>query len=148
MRQTPIVRTNFKLFVGIDPGTDTGVAIWNREKKRFDQIQTLAIHRAMELVNGLNKLYPGQIYVRFEDARKRKFFRGENMAAKQQGAGSIKRDSTIWEDFLKDHRIVFEGTTAGKLKTKYSAEEFEKLTGWTQRTSNHARDAAILVYGY
>ena len=27
-------------------------------------------------------------------------FKGENMAAKQQGAGSIKRDAKIWEDYL------------------------------------------------
>jgi hypothetical protein len=148
MRTTPIVRNNFKLFVGIDPGTHTGIAIWNRERKRFDQIQTLPIHRAMELISGLQKLYPGQVYVRFEDARSRKFFKGENMAAKQQGAGSIKRDCSIWEDYLKDHNIIYEATRAGTLKTKYNADEFGKITGWTGITSNHARDAAMLVYGY
>ena len=31
--------------------------------------------------------------------------------------------------------------------TKWSAEVFADMTGWKGRTSNHARDAALLVYG-
>jgi hypothetical protein len=102
----------------------------------------------MELISGLQKLFPGEIFVRFEDARTRKFFKGENVAAKQQGAGSIKRDCKIWEDYLTDHNIPYDHPTAGKTKTKYDQNHFEKLTGWKQRTSNHARDAAMLVFGF
>ncbi len=31
--------------------------------------------------------------------------------------------------------------------TKWTADTFRRITGYTGRTSNHARDAALLVYG-
>jgi hypothetical protein len=137
------------VIVGIDPGTMTGIAVWNRRESRFVSINTVWIHRAMNMILSLaNELDPGDLGVRFEDARTRKFFKGENMAQKQQGAGSIKRDCNIWQDFLEDNCIPLDTVTAGKIKTKYSAAEFEKITGWKWRTSTHARDAAMLVFKY
>jgi hypothetical protein len=134
------------LIIGIDPGTQTGVAVWDRKDQKFRAIHTLSIHRALQFVTSLNATHPGEVFVRFEDARKRKFFRGENMDKKQQGAGSIKRDCSIWEDFLTDNHIPFDNPAAAKMKTKYKADMFQKLTGWKHITSSHARDAAMLVF--
>jgi hypothetical protein len=83
----------------------------------------------------------------FEDARLRKWY-GKADRERLQGAGSIKRDCTIWSEFLADLagvRVLAVPPQAGA--TKWSAERFAKVTGWTSRTSEHARDAAMLLWG-
>jgi hypothetical protein len=48
--------------------------------------------------------------------------------------------------FLKDLGVPFEMVAPKGGKTKLSVQTFQKITGYTQRTSEHARDAAMLVY--
>lgn len=132
---------NYRYHIGIDPGTNTGFAIWDRHDKCFVAICTCSIHEAMFRLLDLMKEHPGQVYVRFEDAR---LISGSNM--KSQGAGSIKRDCNIWQDFLTDYKIPFAGRAPQKQMTKWSDEFFKRQTGWAGMTSNHARDAAILVW--
>lgn len=132
------------IYIGIDTGTHTGFAIWDSELQNFRCIQTLKIHQAMEQVMNWHK--NAKIVVIFEDARQRKWF-GSNSNAKIQGAGSIKRDCTIWEDFLKDKGIEYRAVQPIKGGTKWSAERFYEIFGWEGKTSEHARDAALLVYG-
>lgn len=38
------------IFIGIDTGTHTGVAVWNSEDKEFIEIKTLMLHQALQLV--------------------------------------------------------------------------------------------------
>lgn len=135
-----------EIYIGIDTGTNTGVAVYVRREKRLAWVETMPIHKAMDFIRGLNSEFD-KIFVRFEDARKRKWF-GNAGRSQLQGAGSIKRDCSIWEAFLKDERIPFEAVAPKNNKTKMKEAEFKRLTGWTKRTSSHARDAAWLVYGF
>ena len=130
------------IVIGIDPGTNTGFAVWNLKDKAFELITTYSIHRALEMVSN-SKLE--LIAVIIEDARLRKFFGGKDMSAQAQGAGSIKRDCSIWEDFLTEYEIPF--ILKAPQNTKVPEAVFKKMTGWDKRTSNHARDAAMLVFG-
>ncbi|MBR1575873.1 MAG: hypothetical protein IJ654_05415 [Bacteroidales bacterium] len=99
----------------------------------------------------MERANPGRVRVVFEDARKRRFFQRERTEAEYRGhlmgAGSVKRDATIWEDALTDYGIPFEATPPRRGLTKWDATAFQRATGWTGRTSNHARDAALLVFG-
>ena len=63
------------------------------------------------------------------------------------GAGSVKRDCQIWEDFLRAHGIKYEMVAPHQGATKWTADTFARITGYTGRTSNHGRDAAVLVFG-
>lgn len=135
------------IVIGIDVGTKTGYAVWNKDTKDFEELQTLKIHQALDSVLEYHKLYGDKLYVRFEDARLRKWF-GTSGREKLQGAGSIKRDSVIWEDFLKDNQINHEAVAPKNNSTKLSNEQFEKITKYKGRTSEHARDAAMLVFKY
>ena len=139
------------LFVGIDTGHDTGFAIWESGCQAFDAVATLKIHEALDRVRKLHAAYGDDLVVVFEDARQRKWLPQERNNAQYrgrlQGAGSVKRDATIWEDFCQDLGIRYEALGPRKGLTKWSAETFRNITGWTGRTSNHARDAALLVYG-
>ena len=139
------------LYIGIDCGKATGFACWESECKAFDAIATLPIHEALDRVRRLHRTYGDELVVVFEDARQRKWLPREKSASQYrgrlQGAGSVKRDATIWEDFCKDLGIRYEATAPKPGLTKWSAETFARITGWEGRTSNHARDAALLVYG-
>jgi hypothetical protein len=63
------------------------------------------------------------------------------------GAASVKRDCTIWVDALTDWGIPFLLRAPKDGVTKMAASLFSKATGWKGRTSKHARDAAMLVFG-
>ena len=133
--------------IGIDPGTHTGVAVWDCRERRFRSLETLWIHDALFYVKRLSEEYRGQIQVVFEDARQRKWYGKGNTNAKLQGAGSVKRDCSIWEDFCKDYGIPFRAIPPVKGATKVSADYFKMVSHYQGRTSEHSRDAAMLVIG-
>ncbi len=134
----------YNYYIGIDPGVNTGFAVWNKERKVFSKLETLPIHIVMDKIRYWVNQQP---FIRVEDARQRKWF-GKRSEMKKQGAGSVKRDCKIWEDFLTDLNIPFEMVAPHKGMTKYSAAAFKKLTGYEGKTSEHARDAAMLVFGF
>jgi len=142
-----IVRTAAKridFWIGIDTGVNTGIAIWSPQEDRFISIETTKIHRAMDRVKFLHDGY--DIMVRVEDARMRKWIPQYSGREVLQGVGSVKRDASIWEDFLTDILCPYELVAPKNNKTKVSAEYFKKLTRWDQPSSFHSRDAAMLVF--
>lgn len=137
--------------IGIDVGAKTGVGI--TENGRIIELHTVKIHKAMQMVlswHERTKSDGTRLVVYVEDARQRKWF-GNNehkVQAKQQGAGSIKRDSTIWDDFLTDLGVEYHMIAPKHNRTKRDHVAFCKLTGWINgQTSEHSRDAAMLVFG-
>ena len=65
-----------KAYIGIDTGTHTGVAIWG--SGQFLLLETMAIHKAMEIVN--EYVQSGiEVVVRVEDPRQRTWFGTERM---------------------------------------------------------------------
>lgn len=137
------------IFIGIDTGVKTGLAVWSSRSKRFVEISTCKIHEAMRTVRQYQTAAEAGFYsgllVRVEDARLRKWY-GNRSEAKRQGAGSVKRDAKIWEDYLTDIGVSFELCEPQKGLTKVDAQQFKLLTKWTERTSSHSRDAALLVF--
>lgn len=137
--------------IGIDPGVSTGFAAIGRDKKLV-KVETLAIDQAMELVRDLHT--QGLIdHVVVEDARLRTWFGGADArqarsgAGIREGIGSVKRDCSIWSEFLGRKNIPFVAVKPASGQTKWDAAYFKRLTGWPGRTSNHARDAAALILG-
>ncbi len=138
--------------VGIDPGVKTGFAEWiipSTGQGVLRHVDTLRIDQAMARII----CSPVPALVVFEDARKRKFFNAERDARQRlkpgvrEGVGSVKRDCGIWEDFLRAQNIPFVAQPPKVGMTKRTHEQFERMTGWSGRTSEHARDAAMLVWG-
>lgn len=142
--QTPLLYV-----IGIDPGTKTGLSIYNKQTKQLEAVCTLKVHEAFVSVQNQHsraKNEGGKIFVRVEDARKRKRY-GANSFAKMQGAGAIKIQCKQWEEFLRSERISFDLVAPNQIKTKMSPEYFKMLTGWKARCSSHGRDAAAMIYG-
>lgn len=136
--------------VGIDPGKHTGFAAWCDDTRKLSSCKALLIHEAMDEVLQLHRA--GQLHsVTFEDARLRTWFGGADArqaksgAGVREGVGSVKRDCTIWADFLGAHGIAYRAVKPQAGATKWTAEQFQRVTGWAGRTNEHARDAALLV---
>lgn len=142
------------IFIGIDPGDNTGLAVWDGES--FRQLATLPLHKALEEVKRwkyaalMSPVYC-QLCVIFEDARQRQWLPKEKSVSEYRGrlmgAGAAKRDAKIWEEFLQDEKITYFAQAPRSGQTKWSADYFARITGYAGRTSNHARDAALLVFG-
>ena len=129
--------------IGIDPGVNTGYAAFDMTLGKLASVKTIKIHQAMQFV--LEVRAAGMLHsVTFEDARLRKWYGAKGVEA-LQGAGSIKRDCGIWAEFLGDHGITYRAVAPQAGATKWGAEQFAKAFGWTGHTSEHARDAALLV---
>ena len=137
-------------YIVIDCGVKTGLCVWSTRFKEIKLIETLSIHKAMDEVKRWHN-QAGDIFVRIEDARLRTWIPYQKTESAErghrEGAGSVKRDAKIWEDFLTDNGILFELVAPKRNKTKVDAGYFNRLTGYAGRTSEHARDAAMLVVG-
>lgn len=139
----------FSFYIGIDCGVDTGIAVWDKRERRLTRVETVKIHEAIELVRDYGSLLA---FVRVEDARLRKriprYESETRERGRREGAGYVKRDAVIWEDFLTSRGFAFDMVAPKDNKTKMAPDIFSKTTGWQKRTSTHSRDAAMLVFGY
>ena len=139
-----------RFFIGIDTGENTGFAIWDAANDRFLTITTYRLHEALYQVLLMHKWAAGEMKIVFEDARQRKWIPREKSNAEYRGrlmgAGSVKRDAAIWEEFCRDWEIPYEAVPPCAGATKWNEAYWKKVTGWTKRTSEHARDAALLVF--
>ena len=131
--------------IGIDTGVNTGFAVW--QDNELKAVESMTITQAMTKIRECCPPQTTKLYI--EDARKWIGFHGKTKAtqARLQGAGSVKRDAKIWEDWCKEngYEVVFVKPMGKGLKK--SADEFKRITGWQGRTNEHARDAAMIVYG-
>lgn len=139
------------IYIGIDCGDHTGFAVWDSEAYAFTRIETLKIWQALAEAYKINTAHNGKVKIVFEDARQRKWIPRETSESdyrgKLMGAGSVKRDSKIWEEFCNDNHIPFEAEPPKPGLTKWNAKYWADVIGWKGRTSEHARDAALLVWG-
>ncbi|ENV08957.1 hypothetical protein F966_02602 [Acinetobacter higginsii] len=136
--------------VGIDCGVKTGFAV--AEKGVLNRVETLTITKAMEEEKLLHAQDP-DLVVRIEDARLRTWFgsadarQAKSGAGVREGVGSVKRDCSIWEQFCIEQGIKYELVHPAANMTKTKSDYFNRITGWIGRTSEHGRDAGMLVHG-
>ena len=141
-------KVKYDCIIGIDPGVNTGLAV--KVGGELKHLYTFTAIEAEESVRNLAAEYPMTLVV-VEDARKRKVFRGG--AERYQGAGSVKRDSKRWEEFLQHHKIAYELVEpSGRLNAiAKNPIMFTEATGYKVYSGNkitvseHARCAAMLI---
>lgn len=135
------------IYIGIDTGVHTGFAVWHSDTKYLAEVSTYTITQAMEHVKMIADVRGHEnVRLYIEDARKRSWF-GNAGREKLQGAGSVKRDCSIWEDWCKEQDIECVMVPPKHNRTKLPASQFRVLTKWTGRTTEHGRDAAMMVFG-
>ena len=131
------------ILIGIDPGTKTGVAVWDNECGYFHEITTTGIFKALQMVLRMATYETAHLFI--EDPNTWKPF-GKDATNKLQGAGSIKRDFAIWKEFCEDHNISMTPIKLQGTAKKLKADFFQQLTKHKGRTDQHGRDAAMLVF--
>lgn len=132
------------IVLGIDPGTTTGYAVWDAAERMLLSVSSCSIVVAM---NSADILCPSLVI--FEDARTMRVGGGKTFGqqSRLQGVGSVKRDSSIWEEYLEHRGIPYQAKRWCAGTTKWDRVRFERDTGWTAPTNEHGRDAAVIVYG-
>lgn len=137
------------LVVGIDPGLHTGLAVWDTSARQFLEIRCSGIVSAMDYLSDLSR-DRGIGLVVFEDSRQRKWIPRERdlaqMKGRAMGAGSVKRDCSIWEEWCDARNIQYIATRPKNGMTKLTDAYFRGITGYDRRTNEHGRDAAMLVF--
>lgn len=128
----------YDIYIGIDTGVNTGFAVWCKSEKKLLVVSSFMIHTALDMVQKYHFMHNGSLKVRVEDARLRTWIprqkNARDEAGLREGAGSVKRDAKIWEDFLTDNNIPFELVAPKNNKTKMKAEYFRKVKTETRRT--------------
>jgi hypothetical protein len=143
----PVINTSITKVVGIDTGVNTGFAVWCTVNRKLERVDTVEIGEALYQVYMMADAGE-KVYVRIEDARLRKWFKESNIARKAQGAGSVKRDASVWQSWCETISIPYELVAPKNVKTKIDAKVFAHITGWDKSTTEHGRDAAMMVYNY
>ena len=130
--------------IGIDTGVNTGIAV--SVDGKLTVVASMTITKAFALV----VQYPAdQTRLYIEDARKWRGWKGKTKQteARLQGAGAVKRDAQIWEDWCKENGYAAVFIAPYHNNTKLDKDDFERITKWAGRTNNHSRDAAMLIFG-
>jgi hypothetical protein len=152
LANVPYSWTGCEYLIGIDPGTYTGWAVWKPREKKLIAVSTFQIYQAIKELERMTGGFGGKsIFVFCEDARQREWFPKEKnnseYRGKLMGAGSVKRDSSIWEEVLESIGVGFEMIGPRPGLTNWTPAYFKTLSGWDKPTSKHARAAAALVLG-
>lgn len=144
----------YSIVIGIDPGTNTGFTAYNCDTKQYLHCETLPIHIAIFRIEKLVEFdfFPRGMLIIVEDSR---HISGPN--EKKLGAGSIRRDCSIWEDYLeelvkrtsKDITFIFVRPTNNKY-LKMNPHEWTKYSKYqgNRMPSEHARDSATYLFKY
>jgi len=149
------MKTPQPYIIGIDPGVTTGLCIYYKPTMTICQLKSgTLLQMLLTLKESIwwDRISNGQVFVRMEDARLRTWIPRQKTATaelgRREGAGYVKAHCAIWEDWFKMVGIPHELVAPKNNKTKVTADYFQKLTGWTERTNEHERDSAMLVVGY
>lgn len=137
-----------RLLLGIDPGTHTGLALFDVDEGRLTRCGSLPFWEAAEAVTELSAEIAAVV---LEDARrigiyaKHSQLHGARRDRAARSVGMIDRDVQLWLDLCE--RLGLPVMTAEPTRKKWDAETFRNITGWEGRTNEHARDAGRLVFG-
>lgn len=147
-----------KYAVGIDP--PKGFAVWNCTKERFEIIQTLDFWSIIERLNAMandekNLSFEDRFTVYIEAPQENAPVWTKGKGAKDgaafarmcQNVGENKGAAKLFIAFCEKFGINYQAVRPGKRSmTKLDAKTFGRYTGITVKTSEHGRDAAMLVW--
>jgi len=135
-----------RFLIGIDPGKNTGFAAYDTEEKAFVMCNTYSFWETIEL---LEHYRPKGVCAYIELPKTKHVWHSgaKNQNAKNRTAvnvGSVIREAELIVEWLEREEVEHK-TVAPKGKVNDAV--FRKLTGWPGRTSQHARDAGMLLVG-
>ena len=144
-------------FIGLDPGISTGFCMYDKTFKQIIKLATVEFWELFDALDEIKRLAPDQVKFIIENSALNKptFVKGggdtqKKMQKISRNVGSNQRESTLLIEGIRRygfHVIEVKPTGSRGVKRKWSEETFQKITGYKGRSSQHARDAAMLVFG-
>lgn len=161
-----------ELWIGIDPGKTTGLALWDVVHQRFinvtsgdffqiqDEILKVQRTGAYRIVGAAieNPNLNQPVFMRPD--LKQKFqlavAAGDQEEAdsclrqhsrQAQNVGMNKRDASLYIEWIQRQSIRVLEIRPWRRKVS-TGTEFNKMTGYDKRTNQHGRDAALLIYKF
>lgn len=139
-----------RFYIGIDPGVNTGYALWDSKQGKFDMVSTITFWGAILLLE-VAMIVKEQHCIVIEDPNLNRptFDRpGQNtfvMKKIAQNVGSNKRDAQLLIEWCESNG--FEVVRVKPSTAKWDKNTFIRITKWERTTNEHGRDAAKLIFG-
>lgn len=137
--------------IGIDPGKKTGVAWYDREKRKIATYETSdfwsVYHRFADEtawsqnVEFVIEVRQGHVIDGRKDGEASAFGRDKFAA----NVGGNRREAELLADGLES--CGYDVRRVNPTRTKWTAKDLKQRTGIAERTNEHVRDAIALVYG-
>ena len=138
-----------RFVIGIDPGVSTGFAVYDRQLKRIDYMNTLTF---WAVYDWFIKYAEDDWLIYIESPPKTRLYerqdketgerRREKIAA---NVGSNSREAELLADGIE--RMGFEVKRVKPTRKKWTAQQLKIYTGIKIQTNQHVRDAIALVWG-
>lgn len=141
------------LLIGIDPGRNTGIAIYNKAERKLERVFSLSFWEAIKFLEQFEGRDDVKVYIENPNLNpslhKHTAMYGLNQALKvAQDVGRVKEQAQLLIDWLNAHRLKPVEIKPSKASgTKIKSPYFNKITKYKGRTNEHGRDAAMLVFG-
>lgn len=162
-----------KYFIGIDPGRNTGIAIWSKHEKKLVKLDTLDFWSTVEFLTVFEvtmqshewgslgveiKAEPLDFEIVMEDPNLNKAMYKDRLVGKEvlsaltiaQSVGRNKEQAFLLIQFMEKRKIKFRTIRPVNRNNgggKWTHEYFVKMTGWRESSNEHTRDAARFVVG-
>lgn len=144
------------LYIGIDPGINTGIAGWYKPTQWLKFTETVAFWRCIEILQYYaehKEDEPCKVIMEDPNLNKPVFKRNIQNDRRDlkiaQNVGQNKRDAQLIKEFCELKGLEIE--CVRPTSRKWTKQYFKAITGWNQkaitRTTQHEIDAAKLVYG-
>ena len=132
------------IVIGIDPGANTGVAYYSDGQLR--KLETVAPLQLGEVIRVASRVI-------FEDSRLTSFMfttvKSRPAALKMaRNVGQVDAWCSLIVAICEHLGIPAHGVSPKQKGAKLNAEQFEKTTGWTEKSNEHTRDAAMVAFPY
>jgi hypothetical protein len=132
------------ILVGIDPGAQTGIAVYHGGK--LTALHTTSPHLMRDYIARADRVI-------FEDSRLTSFMFTANLSRPKalkmaRNVGEIDAWCKLITAICEDLHIPAHGISPKGKGAKLSHEQFVAHTGWPKLTNQHARDAAMVSWPY
>ena len=135
------------LLLGIDPGSNTGVAMY-----RAGELRKMRTVDPLEVIGLLRETVPDMVV--FEDSRLQspvwsanKLRQAANLKIARD-VGRIDMLCVLIEATCKAMQIQCHGVSPKGKGAKLDADQFRQVTGWVEASNEHTRDAAMVAWPY
>ena len=144
---------------GVDPGIKTGYAEWDAVKQQFTEVKTANFWTVYNEAELPLRMFPHDllttVYVIENPALNSPVFdrgveRKDHAQTIARHVGSNQREAQLLIEGIRilGYQVIeVKPKKTSSRKGKITHEDFVRLTRYKGRTSQHARDAAMMVFG-